>query len=90
MSHVPYDKRIPTATSELWDIIVAVCGTCGLEKHVPFVNAMKLEVGDLLPSGEDLNFNTCMRCKTKNFRVTQVPDPPAPTPPRGFWKIPTA
>mgnify|MGYP001589051577 CR=1 FL=1 len=62
MPDFPVDPTTITSDALLWGTFVAVCDDpeCAWTKQFPFVNAMKLEVGDYLPSGEDPNFNTCM------------------------------
>jgi hypothetical protein len=79
---------IPSAALFIGDY-EATCTFDGSLKKFKFSQAMRLQVGDPLPRGDDPNFDTCNRCKRKTYRVSKVPARPAPAPPRGFWKVPT-
>lgn len=90
MPFTPDPTRIPSY-SQLWGTFTAACGYpgCNWTKKFQFSNGMKLEVGDTLPSGEDPNFDTCMKCKRKMLKVTSVPVQTSQTQSVGFWKVPT-
>lgn len=81
---------IPSA-ARLWGTITAACSYpgCGWKKKFQFSNGMKLQPGDPLPSGEDPEFDTCMKCKRKSLIVTSVPSEVTVNQPTGFWKVPT-
>lgn len=89
MPQYPIDPSYVPSDALLFEYYEATSAFCGWIKRFPFVNGMKLEVGDAVPSGEDPNFNVCTRCKRQDLTITKVPVRMPPPPPVGFWKIPT-
>ena len=85
------DPNLAPSYAQLWGTFTAACSHpgCDWTKTFQFSNGMRLEVGDPLPSGEDPNFDTCMKCKHKTLKVTTVPSTRTQTQPTGFWKVPT-
>lgn len=94
MPNYDYDPNYVPSDTYLYGCYEATCHDASHAsqpwvKRFSFVNGMKLDIGDPLPSGEDPNFDTCGRCKKKTLVISKVPDSlPAPQP-EGFWRIPT-
>jgi hypothetical protein len=88
---MPIDPSLIPSATRIWDYLYAACDQpdCGWTKKFLFSNGMKLKPGDPLPSGEDPDFDTCMKCKRKSLKVTQVPEYPTVSQRTGFWKVPT-
>jgi hypothetical protein len=85
------DPKLIPSGMRMWGLFKAKCDTpdCGWEKQFAFSNGMGLQVGDPLPSGGEMDFDTCMKCKRKSLKISHVPDKPRPPGPTGFWKVPT-
>lgn len=83
------DESLNPSMAKLWGDYEAVCTFCGWLKKFIFSNGMKLQVGDPLPTGGEIDFETCRRCKRQVMKVTKIPELPKPAGPQGFWKVPT-
>lgn len=85
------DPTVIPSAARMWGLFKAKCSEpdCEWEKQFAFSNGMGLQIGDPLPSGDDPNFDTCMKCKRKSLKVSHVPSRPPPPGPVGFWKVPT-
>ena len=68
----------------------AECEHCGWTAQLRLPLGFHYKVGDSVHTDpEQPFFGKCRKCQRYSLKVTSVPSPPAPDPPRGFWSVPT-